>query len=446
MDPTDKEWAGLTPDEKRQERFKWALETPPVNFSSTEAEKAYQVRRKRLVDTYQMKEPDRVLVQLPFGTLPLQWAGLTLKTAMYDSHVVRQIWQKLIYDFEMDTYSGPGIIQGKVYDMIDYKLYRWPGHGLPDDASGLQFVEGEYMTAGEYDDLIRDPSDFWLRTYIPRIITAFEPFRNLRPPTSMIEMATGYLIPYSRPDVQKTLQLLIDVGNEISKWQEVTAECSREAREAGIPTAIGGSGARAPFDTIGDTMRGTRGIMMDMYRQPDKLLKAMDVVADITIHTAISTANSVRGLTVGFPLHKGADGFMSDKQFETFYWPSLRKVIMALINEGLIPSLFAEGSYTSRLETVNEFPKGAIIWRFDRTDMARAKKVLGDRCIITGNVPASMISTGTAQEVKDYCRNLIDICAPGGGYILSAGSSVTSAPPENLRAMMAAAKEYGVYK
>ena len=78
--------------------------------------------------------------------------------------------------------------------------------------------------------------------------------------------------------------------------------------------------------------------------------------------------------------------------------------------------------------------------------MARAKKVLGGRCCITGNVPASLISTGTAQEVKEYCRNLIDTCAPGGGYVLSAGSSVTNAPPENLRAMMAAAKEYGVYK
>jgi uroporphyrinogen-III decarboxylase len=446
MNPTDKEWAQLTPEQKRQQRFEWALETPPINFVSPDAEKAYKIRRKRLVDTYQMKEPDRVLVQQPFGILPLKWAGLTLKTAMYNADVACQIWKKLIYDFEMDTYSGPAVTQGKVYDMIDYKLYKWPGHGLPDDASGLQFVEGEYITADEYADLIRDPSDFWLRTYIPRVMTIFEPFHHLRAPTSMIEIATGYLTPYSRPDVQKSLLALIDVGNEILKFQQITAECTREAREAGIPGGIGGSGARAPFDTIGDTMRGTQGIMMDMFRCPDELHKAMDVIADVTIHNAITTANAARGLTVGFPLHKGADGFMSDKQFETFYWPSLRKVCLALIDEGLMPSLFAEGSYTTRLETVNEFPKGAIIWRFDKTDMARAKKVLGDKCCITGNVPASLISTGTAGEVKEYCRHLIEICAPGGGYILSAGSSVTSAPPENLRAMMAAGKEYGVYR
>jgi len=442
----DKEWAELTPEEKRQERFKWALETPEVNFSSPEAEKAYKTRRKRLVDAYQMKEPDRVPVQLPVGILPLDWAGITLQSAMYDYDKFRKVWKQFIHDFEMDVYSGPGVLPGRVYDLIDHKLYKWPGHGLPSDASELQFVEGEYMKADEYDDLLRDPSDFWMRVWIPRVLGGLEPFSELAPHTSLFGIPIGYLAPYARPDVQSTLQLLLDVGKEISEWQKVVAECTREAQESGVPTPIGGSGGRAPFDTLGDTLRGTQGIMMDMYRQPDKLLEAMDVIADIIINTAISAANAAQGLIVSFPLHKGADGFMSDKQFQKFYWPSLRKVIWALINEGLIPSLFAEGSYTTRLELVNEFPKGAVMWRFDQTDMAKAKKVLGDKCCIAGNVPASLISTGTPSEIKEYCRRLIETCAPGGGYILSSGSSVTKAPPENLRAMMEAAKEYGVYR
>jgi uroporphyrinogen-III decarboxylase len=108
--------------------------------------------------------------------------------------------------------------------------------------------------------------------------------------------------------------------------------------------------------------------------------------------------------------------------------------------------LFAEGSYMTRLETVNEFPRGTLSWRFDQTDMATAKKVLGDKCCISGNVPTSLLAKGTAQEVKEYCRKLIEVCAPGGGYILASGASVEKAPQDNLRAMMEAAKEYGVYK
>jgi uroporphyrinogen-III decarboxylase len=442
-----KEWSEMTPAEKREERFKRWLEPSNINFSSPEAEKAYHARIKRLADVYLMKEPDRVPVQLPFGVLPAYWAGTDLKTVMYDYDELRRAWKKFLNEFEMDTYTGPGaVMPGRIYDLIDYKLYTWPGHGLPDDARGHQFVEGEYMTADEYDALIRNPSDFWMRTYMPRIFGIFESFRKLQSFTDIIELPSAYFTPFARPDVQATLQALIDVGKEFPKWMAVVEECTREAQEAGIPSPRGAGLAKAPFDTIGDTLRGTRGIFMDMYRQPEKLLEAIDVITELTIDSLLTRASDLRRTTIGFPLHKGADGFMSDKQFETFYWPSLRKVCLALIEEGIIPSLFAEGSYMTRLETVNEFPKGAVTWRFDQTDMATAKKVLGDKCCIAGNVPASLISTGTAHEVKEYCRSLIEICAPGGGYILSAGSSVTSAPPENMRAMMEAAKEYGVYR
>jgi len=443
----EKEWAELTPNKKREERFRRWLTLPDINFSSLEAKEAYQARLQRLADVYQLKEPDRVPVEIPFGNLPLKWSGIKLRTAMYDYNQLRPVWKKLLYDFEMDTYGGPGgVLPGRLYDLIDYRLYKWPGHGLHIDATGFQFAEGEYMKADEYDALIRDPSDFWLRVYLPRVFGVFEPFKWLQPYTSIIELPAGYFAPYSHPDVQAALQTLIEVGKEYSKYREVIVECIKEAAQAGVPSPRRGGLAKAPFDTLGDTLRGTQGIMMDMYRQPDKLHEAMDKIADLTIEQAIASINASGSIMAGFPLHKGADGFMSLKQFETFYWPSLRKVCLALINEGIIPSLFAEGSYMTRLETVNEFPKGAVAWRFDKTDMATAKKVLGNKCCISGNVPTSLLSTGTVQEVKEYCRHLIEVCAPGGGYILSAGASVDYAPPENLRAMMEAAKEYGVYK
>jgi uroporphyrinogen-III decarboxylase len=442
-----KEWSEMTPEEKRKERFKRSLEPSNINFSSPEAEKAYHARLKRLADAYLMKKPDRVPVQLPFGVLPAYWAGTDLKTVMYDYEELRRVWKKFLNEFEMDTYTGPGaVMPGRIYDLIDYRLYAWPGHGLPDDAKGHQFVEGEYMMADEYDALIRNPSDFWMRTYMPRIFGIFESFRKLQSFTDIIELPGAYFTPFARSDVQATLQALIDVGKEFPKWMAVVEECTREAQEVGVPSPRGTGLAKAPFDTIGDTLRGTRGVITDMYRQPEKLLKAIDVITELTIDSLLSRAKDTRITTIFFPLHKGADGYMSDKQFETFYWPSLRKVCLALIDEGVIPSLFAEGSYMTRLETVNEFPKGAMFWRFDQTDMATAKKVLGDKCCISGNVPTSLISTGTAQDVKEYCRKLIEVCAPGGGYILAAGAPVDKAPPENLRAMMESAKEYGVYK
>ena len=182
-----------------------------------------------------------------------------------------------------------------------------------------------------------------------------------------------------------------------------------------------------------------------MFKRPEQLLEAIDVVTDFTIRQTVENANAVGATSAMYPLHKGADGFMSPKQFETFYWPSLKKVVEGLMKEGIRSELFAEGSYTTRLETVNEFPEGAVSWIFDRTDMTAAKKILRDRCCISGNVPTSLMGTGSYKETKEYCRKLMEVGAPGGGFILAGGAHCDQGNPENLRAMMDAAKEFGKY-
>ena len=119
--------------------------------------------------------------------------------------------------------------------------------------------------------------------------------------------------------------------------------------------------------------------------------------------------------------------------------------IPILIEEGLIPFPFAEGSFNTRLEVISDMPRGKVVWRFDDTDMARAKEVLGDNACIMGNVPASLTDTGTPDDVRAYCKNLIDVAGKGGGFILSTGSSMDMAREENVRAMLDFSKEYGVY-
>jgi len=149
---------------------------------------------------------------------------------------------------------------------------------------------------------------------------------------------------------------------------------------------------------------------------------------------------------VTYPLHKGADGWMSRQQWDTFYWPSLKKVMDAVINEGLIQSMFAEGSFNTRLELIDQFPKGSVIWYFDRTDIFKAKQILGKKYCLMGNVPSSMLVTGEPKDVKEYCRKLIQEVGKGGGYVLCAGSTPENPKLENLQAMMAAVREYGWYK
>jgi hypothetical protein len=366
----------------------------------------------------------------------LYYAGMTLKEAMYDNERLCQAYRKFFREYEADTFSSPGMVPpGKTMEIINSLSSRWPGHGLPDNASMQQFVEGEYMKADEYDVFLNDVSDFCLRYYLPRTLGALAPFAKFSPLPYILGMPNRFLGPAIMPEVQAAFQAIIDYGKEMARWQEPIIAFEREALTAGFPSTFGGQ-AHAPFDILADTLRGTRGIVMDMYRQPGKILEAMEMLTPINIKIGAEMADASGKPMVFFALHKGDDTFMSEKQFEKFYWPTFRKVIMGLIEEGCVPMLFAEGRYNNRLEIIKDLPKGKVIWHFDQTDMFRAKKILGDTACIAGNVPASLLCTGTPRAVKEYCLKLIEVCGKGGGFILTGGASIEKGNPENLRAII----------
>lgn len=444
---TEKQRADMTWEEKREERFKRWL-SPDVKFVSPAAERLYQERATRFIKAIKLEEPDRVPLLMPSSFFPAYYAGYNLGTVMYDYEKMKQAWLKFINEFEMDSFTHPTfVLPGKVLEMIDYRLFKWPGHGLPDDMSIYQFLEGEYMKADEYDAFLENPTEFWLRVFLPRVVGAFEPLRKLSPFSGMMAIPIGYFLSIgTNPDLQAAFQMFIDAGKESARWIKAVAEFNRTALEAGFPNFRGGSVAGAPFDMIADMLRGTQGAIMDMYRQPDKLHKTMERLIPLAIRSAVDRSNA-SGCPVCFmPLHKGNETFMSPEQFETFYWPSLRKLLLGLINEGLVPYPLAEGRYGARLEVIRDLPRGSMVWSFEDIDMARAKAVLGDSACIAGNVPTSLLHTGTPEDVKECCRKLIETCAPGGGYILTASAGMNEGNPDNLRAMTEAVKEYGVYK
>jgi uroporphyrinogen-III decarboxylase len=249
---------------------------------------------------------------------------------------------------------------------------------------------------------------------------------------------------FSDPGVQKSFETLIAAGKEMVAWREAVGEVNRAALGEGLPSFGGGMGG-VPFDNLSDVLRGTTGIVMDMYRQPQKIKEAMECLVPINIKMAVKTADTSLSPIISMPLHKGENSFMSGKQFEEFYWPAFKKVLLGMINEGLVPMPFAEGNYEPRLDIIKDMPRSGVVWYFEVMDMAKAKEKLGDVACISGNVPSSLVVTSTPKIVKEACRKLIDTCAQGGGYILAGASGVSNCNPANLHAMQEAAEEYGKY-
>lgn len=410
------------------------------------SEELYKERLKRVQDAIALKKPDRVPLVPVMEAFPIFYAGITLKEAMNDYDKATKAFDKFNADFEPDLVWGPiTMYPAKVLERLDHQLLRWPGHGLPDNKM-YQFVEGEHMKADEYDEFIYDPTHFILTKYLPRINRSLRALEKLPPIRDSIWLGwLGTFPAFAMPEIQDALKIMMEAGEELATWYKALSEEIERFKKMGFPMAYGGL-AYAPYDLIGDTFRGSRGIIMDLYRQPDKLLKAIEKVTPISISMGVRGA---RASGVPFPsiwLHKGCAGLMSDEQFAKFYWPSLRDQIMGFIDAGMTPIVWIEGDYTPRLKYLTDVPRGKVVYHFEVVDLVKAKETLGGIACITAGPLNSLLISGTPDEVKDYCKMVIDILGKDGGFMMETASLLDEAKPENVKAMFEFTKEYGVYK
>ena len=142
-------------------------------------------------------------------------------------------------------------------------------------------------------------------------------------------------------------------------------------------------------------------------------------------------------------LHKGMDGCMRDEHYREFYWNHLQIIINAIIDAGMVPYIYTEGKYDSRLECLKEVPKGKVVYHFEEVNMAEAKRVLGGTATISGGFPVYLLDYGTKEQVIDECKRLIDVCAPGGGFIFETSCGMDLAKKENVEAMVDTVRTYG---
>ena len=412
------------------------------------AENLYRERQNRFDDIVALRVPDRVPIMVSWGFLPALLAGMTVQEVMYDPEKLWSSQWELTRRFQPDMEQNPYGLRfiGPVLEALDFKQLRWAGHGLGPNTT-YQFVEEEYMKAEEYGWFLDDPSDFIIRRHLPRICGGLKGLETLPTLHTFITYYMGIpfgLIPFTSPEVAEAFTTLREAGNEAIRLASYSRRFAERAREEGFPLQFG-SMTQAPFDTLGDFLRGTKGLMLDMYRRPDTVVKACEKLLPYMFDLAVGPAKASGNPRVFIPLHKGLDGFMSLDQFKKFFWPTLRELMVALINEGLVPVPFWEGNCESRLQTIKDIPPGKACYKFEATDMIKAKEVLREKVCIRGNVPLSILVAGTPDDVRLYCKKLIDTAGRGGGFIMDAATGLDDAKIENVQALFEFTREYGVY-
>jgi len=441
----EKQWAEMTWQERRETRFARWLDSSGIKFASKKIADKYNIRATRMIKAIKMEEPDRVPLHLAANSFVAYNNGHTLKDVLYDYSLIFPSWKKFIGEFDQDSNDAPGFFCARAYEILDYKVNKWPGHGLPDNATLQNFVEQEYMKADEYDLFMKNQFDFGARYFTPRTYGAFEPFSKLPPLNSYQGLPNQLMALSLDPAFKELFKKIQAAAREQQTLNKVMGKCAQLSLSQGYPPLMGGV-MLAPFDTVADMLRGTRGVVMDIFRQPGKLLESLEMIMEQSIKGTVAMAAYSKSPIIFVPTHKGADAFMSVEQFEKFYWPTFRKLLLGVINEGLVPMMIIDGSYNeARLKIISELPRSSVIWTMEKTDMALAKKILGNSACIAGNILAAELYTQTPKAIKERARKLIETCAPGGGYILGLGSGIDKCDPANLHAIIEAAEEYGYY-
>jgi uroporphyrinogen-III decarboxylase len=251
---------------------------------------------------------------------------------------------------------------------------------------------------------------------------------------------------FCSPEFKEMAANLEKAGTALKKYRQAMGNLQEDMYLLGFPAFShpGGVGV-APFDTLSSFLRGMEGSMLDMYRQPENVIKACETILARRKAVAMPADPNTRGnpKRVFMPLWRGDKSFMSQKHFETFYWPTLKGALLACIELGYVPVPVYEAHYGERLECMLELPKGKAVASVEHMDVLQVKEILGGHTCIIGNVPKSLRYT-TPKEALAYYKNLIEKVKEGGGIMLNIALP-HNATLDEKKEMVKTIKEYATY-
>jgi hypothetical protein len=211
-----------------------------------------------------------------------------------------------------------------------------------------------------------------------------------------------------------------ELREKMDEVNRVTAKAQKLYSEKGV-SFFDGVTALPPFEIL-SMARSFGPFLLDLIRRPDKVIAAMDVMMAETLTSVseqLKTSQKVFGNT---PISRSASTFISPAHFKKFVFPYIKQIADLYMAEDLTMVFHLDQNWLKFLPFFRELPGGKYIVELDGcTDMFEAKKILGDRMCLMGDVPARLLKLGTPQEITQYCRNLIDVVGKGGGFILSSG-------------------------
>lgn len=402
------------------------------------------VRANRVKKALNLEKPDRVPFMPMVNNYYAMGYGLSVYTAMKDLPSIIPYMEEFCKRYDPDLLYSPTFFPIDVMEQAKSKNHRWPGEywGLPENTP-YQYIDQSFIGDDDWDDYMKDPTGFLLKKVLPEKYGAFEGLKYLNI-AGLCSQAPISLAGAAIPPVKAALQNLINCAQTaMDKIGDLTA-IAMKAIELGYPV-FGTFVPMTPFDEFADCIRGMLPTLMDLMTDPDMVMEAINRWGEISIPAAVNQGKMSHAQYAMIPLHCGMDSFMSPEQYKKYYWPSMKQMMLALIEADITPIAICEGNYNTRLETIADIPKGKVIYAFENIDLKKAKEILGDVACIAAGMPTDLLIRGTKQQVIDETKRAIDICAPGGGFIMTNSMALDDANAELLDAWYETTVTYGKY-
>ena len=143
---------------------------------------------------------------------------------------------------------------------------------------------------------------------------------------------------------------------------------------------------------------------------PDKVQAVLDVIMAEKREQARQLVRAV-GQPIGYWVGswRTAPEFLSPRLWNRFVWPYMKELVEIVAEEGGTPVLHYDANWDREIERLKELPARRCVLELDgKTDIFRAKKILAGHMCIMGDVPPALLTLGTVDEVKAYCKRLLD--------------------------------------
>ncbi|MCR4429626.1 MAG: uroporphyrinogen decarboxylase [Tepidanaerobacteraceae bacterium] len=360
----------------------------------------YQARLERFTKAFLLEEPDRIPVEIIFdATFCIQYAGYSLTEGTWDINKAGAAIEKCFADFEFDYCRSFTFRSPQFYKVLGAKTFIQSNKGY------MQHPEVHGLEPNEYREFIENPFGCLTEKVIPRLYTELDQPK-----------------PYNMVALIKAMHVY---NTAMAKYRDIQASI---AQKFGVPMVTGGA-IEAPMDFVADFIRGFSGIVLDIRRNPDEVEAACEAAMHLMIKKAMTGKPGITS-QIFIPLHMPA--FLREQQFARFYWPTFKKMIATLAEAGHCFYIFFEGDWARYYDYLQELPAKKIIAKMEYGDPKLAKEKLGKTMCITGFFPQSLLANGTKQQCVDKIKELIEVLAPGGGYMFSADKNLIGLSDVNM--------------